>query len=59
MELLAEAQAAVEQILVEQARSLGEIDEAVFVDVREQHEWVKGHIPGAVHAPRGSPRLCA
>ncbi len=53
MELLAEAQAAVEQISVEQARSLAETDEAVFVDVREQHEWVKGHIPGAVHAPRG------
>lgn len=50
MELLAEAQAAVEQVSVEQAQAM---DGAVFVDVREQHEWVNGHIPGAVHAPRG------
>jgi molybdopterin/thiamine biosynthesis adenylyltransferase/rhodanese-related sulfurtransferase len=25
----------------------------VFVDVREQDEWEEGHIPGAVHIPRG------
>jgi len=24
-----------------------------IVDVREQHEWEAGHIPGAVHVPRG------
>jgi sulfur-carrier protein adenylyltransferase/sulfurtransferase len=26
---------------------------ALFVDVREQDEWDEGHIPGAVHIPRG------
>ncbi len=26
---------------------------ATLVDVREPHEWEKGHIPGAVPAPRG------
>ena len=27
--------------------------EPVVVDVREQHEFEEGHIPGAVHVPRG------
>ncbi|HTK09906.1 MAG TPA: molybdopterin-synthase adenylyltransferase MoeB [Ktedonobacteraceae bacterium] len=25
----------------------------VLVDVREKNEWLEGHIPGAVHVPRG------
>src|SRR5919107_4970575 len=25
----------------------------VVIDVREQHEFEEGHIPGAVHVPRG------
>src|SRR5215210_150924 len=25
----------------------------VLIDVREQAEWDEGHIPGAVHVPRG------
>jgi sulfur-carrier protein adenylyltransferase/sulfurtransferase len=27
--------------------------EIVVVDVREKHEWNEGHIPGALHVPRG------
>ena len=27
--------------------------EIVLVDVREKHEWNEGHIPGAIHVPRG------
>src|SRR2546430_2289230 len=27
--------------------------EIVVVDVREKHEWSEGHIPGALHVPRG------
>src|SRR5258707_4867384 len=27
--------------------------EIVLVDVREKHEWNEGHIPDAVHVPRG------
>ncbi len=30
----------------------GEID--LLLDVREAHEWAEGHIPGALHVPRGS-----
>jgi molybdopterin/thiamine biosynthesis adenylyltransferase/rhodanese-related sulfurtransferase len=29
-------------------------DGPVFVDVRDPEEWDEGHIPGAVHLPRGS-----
>lgn len=28
-------------------------DDVVLVDVREQHEWNEGHLPGALHVPRG------
>jgi molybdopterin/thiamine biosynthesis adenylyltransferase/rhodanese-related sulfurtransferase len=28
-------------------------DDFVLVDVREKNEWNEGHIPGAVHVPRG------
>jgi sulfur-carrier protein adenylyltransferase/sulfurtransferase len=27
--------------------------EIVLVDVREKYEWNEGHLPGAVHVPRG------
>src|SRR6266536_2211921 len=29
-------------------------DPPVFVDVRERDEWEEGHIPGAMHVPRGN-----
>jgi sulfur-carrier protein adenylyltransferase/sulfurtransferase len=31
----------------------GTAPDFVIVDVREQSEWEQGHIPGAVHVPRG------
>ncbi|HZR40023.1 MAG TPA: molybdopterin-synthase adenylyltransferase MoeB [Ktedonobacteraceae bacterium] len=31
----------------------GNQEDIVLVDVREKHEWNEGHIPGAVHVPRG------
>ena len=31
-----------------------ELTDALFVDVRERDEWEEGHIPGAVHVPRGN-----
>src|SRR5689334_20414853 len=36
------------------ARGAQAIDGAVWVDVRESDEWAEGHIPGAVHVPRGN-----
>jgi molybdopterin/thiamine biosynthesis adenylyltransferase/rhodanese-related sulfurtransferase len=35
------------------AREAQALDGAVWVDVRERDEWEEGHIPGAVHVPRG------
>lgn len=29
-------------------------DDALFLDVREEHEWQAGHITGAVHLPMNS-----
>ena len=53
-EMVAEANAAVETLDVEQAKKLVGSDDVVFVDVREGGELAtQGRIPGAVHAPRG------
>jgi sulfur-carrier protein adenylyltransferase/sulfurtransferase len=36
------------------AEGNGSADEApVLLDVREQHEYEQGHLPGAIHVPRG------
>jgi rhodanese-related sulfurtransferase len=52
-ELVARANEAVETLSVEEAKPLLGREDVQFVDVREKHEWEAGHIPGAVHAPRG------
>lgn len=36
---------------VHQRRERGEL--AILLDVREPAEWEQGHVPGAVHVPRG------
>src|SRR5215467_13858905 len=36
------------------SRTAQEIPGALFVDVRRYDEWEQGHLPGAVHVPRGS-----
>jgi len=52
-EMIAEANAAVDTLNVEEARQLVGQDDVVFVDVREGGELAKqGRISGAVHAPR-------
>jgi len=53
-ELLADARKTVPEIGAEEAKARldrGEVD--LIVDVREPLEWDAGHIPGALHAPRG------
>ncbi len=52
-QLLAEAGAVIEGVSVTSALGLQDDLEMIFVDVREGSEWAQGHIPGAVHAPRG------
>ena len=53
-QIVAEARKTIPEITVAQAReeiNQGQVD--LLLDVREPTEWEKGHIPGAVLAPRG------
>jgi len=53
-ELLQQIREEIEEIGAPQARELVEEGEAAVVDVRERDEWEEGHIPRAVHIPRGN-----
>ncbi len=53
-QLLEEARRSVREITPGEAKERierGEFD--LILDVREPAEWQEGHLPGAVHAPRG------
>jgi molybdopterin/thiamine biosynthesis adenylyltransferase/rhodanese-related sulfurtransferase len=52
-ELLQQVRAEIEELDASHARELIETADPVVVDVREQDEWDEGHIPGALHIPRG------
>ena len=53
-ELVAEANAVVETISVEQGLALQGDDNVMIVDIRDVRELQReGRIPGSVHAPRG------
>jgi rhodanese-related sulfurtransferase len=44
----------VREISAAEAKELVEAQpDALILDVREDHEWADGHIPGAVHVPLG------
>ncbi|MFL5944182.1 MAG: molybdopterin-synthase adenylyltransferase MoeB [Gaiellaceae bacterium] len=53
-ELLQQVRAEISEVDAARARELIDSGEQVVVDVREQHEWDEGHIPGAIHVPRGN-----
>jgi len=48
-----DARKRVTEISVQEAASLAERDGALLIDVREDHEWDKGHAKGATHLGRG------
>ena len=53
-DLLQATKAVIRQVSLEDLNSRLEAgDELLVVDVREKDEWRQGHIPGAVHVPRG------
>jgi sulfur-carrier protein adenylyltransferase/sulfurtransferase len=53
-ELLNQVKAEIHEVDAAAARDLHSGDDVpLFVDVREHEEWDEGHIPGAVHVPRG------
>ena len=52
--LVAEAEAAIDNLPVEDAKQLHGRDDVLFVDLRDVRElWREGTVPGSVHAPRG------
>jgi molybdopterin/thiamine biosynthesis adenylyltransferase/rhodanese-related sulfurtransferase len=53
-ELLQQVKSEIREIDVTRARELVESDDRpLLLDVREDDEWGEGHLPGAVHVPRG------
>jgi sulfur-carrier protein adenylyltransferase/sulfurtransferase len=50
-ELIRRVKAEVREASVEEARAA--LPQAALLDVREADEWVQGHLPGALHIPRG------
>ncbi len=52
-QMLAEANAAIHTIDVQEALARHNAGGSVFVDVRESQEWNQGHVAGAVSVPRG------
>jgi hypothetical protein len=52
-QIMAEANAVIDQIAVHDALALVGAPNVLFVDVREAHEIASGLVPGAFHAPRG------
>ncbi len=53
-ELIAEAEAQIETLTVEQAQAAKDNPEMQFIDLRDIRElWREGAIPGALHVPRG------
>lgn len=52
-ELLSQVKTEIDEIDSQTAAPLL-TDGPVFLDVRERDEWDEGHIPGAIHVPRGN-----
>ena len=50
-ELLAATRTEISEV---DARGAAGLDGAAWIDVREPDEWAEGHIPGAMHIPRGN-----
>ena len=53
-DLLQKVKEGIDQVDATHARELIERDSPVIVDVRELDEWDEGHLPGAIHVPRGN-----
>jgi sulfur-carrier protein adenylyltransferase/sulfurtransferase len=53
-ELLQQVKSEIEEMDAGETRRLLETDAVTVVDVRERAEWDEGHLPGAVHVPRGN-----
>ena len=55
MDLINEAKSRIREVTPAQVREMRARGEsAVYLDVREPNEWNLGHLPGAMHIPRGT-----
>jgi molybdopterin/thiamine biosynthesis adenylyltransferase/rhodanese-related sulfurtransferase len=52
-ELLQQVKGEIDEVDSTHARELIAEESPAIVDVREREEWDEGHLPGAVHVPRG------
>ncbi|HEX2044948.1 MAG TPA: molybdopterin-synthase adenylyltransferase MoeB [Gaiellaceae bacterium] len=52
-ELLQQVRSEIDEVDARRAQELLASDSPAVVDVREREEWDEGHLPGAVHVPRG------
>jgi molybdopterin/thiamine biosynthesis adenylyltransferase/rhodanese-related sulfurtransferase len=53
-ELLQQVKGEIAEVDSSRARELLDSGEPLVLDVREQDEWDEGHLPGAIHIPRGN-----
>jgi sulfur-carrier protein adenylyltransferase/sulfurtransferase len=53
-ELLQQVREEITEVDAARTRELMDAGDFLLVDIREQDEWDEGHIPGAVHIPRGN-----
>lgn len=54
-DLIDEAKQRIEELTPEQVREMQARNErVVYLDVREPNEWNLGHLPQAIHLPRGN-----
>ena len=53
-ELLQQTKSEIEEVDASAAQELLSEDSVAVVDVRERDEWDEGHLPRAVHVPRGA-----
>jgi rhodanese-related sulfurtransferase len=53
-QIFAEAKERITQVTPQEVRdAVGRGEDVALIDVREPNEWNLGHLPGAVHIPRG------
>ena len=54
-ELLAQVKDEIDEVTSPEVNGrLDAVDRPLLLDVREQDEWDEGHLPGAIHVPRGN-----
>ena len=53
-ELLQQVREEITEVDAARTRELMDGGDFLLVDIREQNEWDEGHIPGALHIPRGN-----